>query len=160
MAGSTAKKALVLRFDRESLSGFVHPQSYLAERGIELLSANGSLVVVPYPDVKAVCFVRDFDVEQPSPQKLVFASRPKAHGLWVRLSFRDSQTMEGLIANNLLLFEPAGFSVTPPEGVWNSQKIFVPRTAVSEIEVLGVVGSSLRQARKKDEPREQLKFFE
>jgi hypothetical protein len=160
LAGSTAKKALILRFDRESLSGFIHPQTFLAEQGIELLSAGGSLVVVPYPDVKAVCFVRDFEVETPSAQKLVFASRPKAHGLWVRLSFRDGQTMEGLIANNLLLFEPVGFSITPPEGVWNSQKIFVPRSALAEVQVLGVVGSALRQSRKKDEPREQMKFFE
>ncbi len=160
MAGSTAKKAVVLRFDRESLSGFIHPQTFLAERGIELLSATGSLVIIPYPDVKAVCFVRDFEVQTPPPQKLVFANRPKAHGLWVRLGFRDGQTMEGLIANNLLLFEPAGLSVTPPEGAWNSQKIFVPRSALSEIQVLGVVGSSLRQGRKKEKPDEQLKFFD
>lgn len=160
MAGSTAKKALVLRFDRESLEGFIHPQTFLGERGVELLSANGTLLVLPYTDVKAVCFVRDFGVETPSAQKLVFASRPKSHGLWVRLEFRDGHTMEGLIANNLLLFEPAGFSVTPPEGAWNSQKIFIPRTALTEVQVLGVVGSSLRKAPRKEEPREQLKFFE
>ncbi|MCC7496069.1 MAG: hypothetical protein IT160_00740 [Bryobacterales bacterium] len=160
MAGSTTKKTIVLRFDREPLSGFVNPQTFLAEHGVELLSASGSLLAVPYRDVKAVCFVRDFDADPPPPNKLVFANRPKAHGLWVRLVFRDGQQMEGLIANNLLLFEPAGISVTPPEGVWNSQKIFVPRQALSDVQVLGVVGSPLRQPRKKEKPTGQMKFFE
>lgn len=150
----------MLRFDRESLTGFIHPQTFLGERGVELLSATGSLLVVPYADVKAVCFVRDFDFEAPSAQQLVFTNRPKAHGLWLRLTFRDGQSMEALIANNLLLIEPGGISVTPPEGVWNSQKIFVPRAALAEVQVLGVVGVPARKPAKKPEPAEQLKIFE
>jgi hypothetical protein len=160
LAGSTAKKAIVLRFDRESLSGFLQPGSYLAAAGVELLSSAGQLTVVPYGDVKAVCFVRDFEVEAPSPQKLVFANRPKSHGLWVRLAFRDGDTMEGLLSNNLLLLEPQGFTITPPEGAWNSQRIFVPRQALTDVQVLGVVGSPLREPRKKPQPKEQLGFFE
>lgn len=160
MAGSTAKKAIVLRFDRESLSGFVQSPAFTGEGGVELLSATGSLLTIPFTDVKAVCFVTNFEVEAPPAHKLVFANRPKAPGLWVRMVFRDGQVMEGLVANNLLLFEPAGFSVTPPEGVWSSRKIFIPRPALTGIEVLGVVGSPLRRQRKKEQSGKQLKFFE
>ena len=46
--------------------------------------------------------------------------------------------------NNLLAWEIAGFTVTPPEPDANNQRVFVPRQALRSIQVLGVVGSPLR----------------
>jgi len=51
LAGSTNKKVLVSRFDREPLSGFVNPQSYLHPAGLELLSQDGAVNVIPYQEV-------------------------------------------------------------------------------------------------------------
>src|SRR6202041_4093737 len=45
---STHKKALVSRFDREALSGFVNPQGYLLAQGLELMTQSGSVRMVPY----------------------------------------------------------------------------------------------------------------
>ena len=42
MAGSTTKKVLIRRFDREALTGFVNAQSYLQPAGVELLSPSGA----------------------------------------------------------------------------------------------------------------------
>ena len=61
MATSTTKKAVIRRFQRENLAGYVNPLSYLQPTGVELLSAEGQVVNVPYAEIKSVSFVRDFD---------------------------------------------------------------------------------------------------
>ena len=80
----------------------------------------------------------------------------------MRLLFRDHDSIEGVVSNNLMLLEPAGFSIVPPDPSFQNQKIFVPRAALAEVQVLSVVGSPLRrQARKVVEPaKDQISLFE
>ena len=66
--------------------------------------------------------------------------------------FNDGEVMDGVMPNNLLSWDTAGFAVTPPEPDGNNQKVFVPRQALKSIQVLGVVGSPLRGKRKKAAP--------
>jgi len=54
MSASTAKKVLVDRYDRSLLRGFVQPQSYRTPDGLELMSPDGSLTIVPYLQIKCV----------------------------------------------------------------------------------------------------------
>ena len=154
---------LVSRFDRETLAGFVNPQTYLTTAGIELLTIAGSLSVLPYVDVKTVCFVRDFQQGEPRKDLRLFVSRPKTEGLWLRMVFRDGEVMDGVLANNLLQLEPSGFTVVPPDPGYRKQRLFVPRAALSQIQVLGVVGSALHRGRKKPAVpgvKEQLSIFD
>jgi hypothetical protein len=152
VANSTAKKVIVRRFDRENLTGFVNPFSYLQLQTIELLKPEGSLILLPYGEVKSVCFVKDFEAEAES--RRIFLTRPKLEGLWVRMLFRDDEILDGILPNNLLAWDAAGFTVTPPEPDANNQRVFVPRSALKSIQVLGVVGSPLRPKRKKAVPAE------
>lgn len=144
---STAKKVIVRRFERENLTGFVNPFTYLQPASLELLKPEGALALIPYEEIKSVCFVSDFDAEA-EPQR-IFMTRPKLEGLWVRMIFRDGEVMDGILPNNLLSWEIAGFTVTPPEPDSNNQRVFVPRQALRSIQVLGVVGSPLRAGRRK-----------
>jgi hypothetical protein len=158
VASSTAKKVIVRRFDRETLTGFVNIFSYLQPTVVELLKPDGTLVLLPYEEVKSVCFVKDFEAEAES--RRVFMTRPKLEGLWVRMAFRDGEVMDGILPNNLLAWEIAGFTVTPPEPDANNQRVFVPRSALRSIQVLGVVGSPLRSKRKKaGAPADQQTLF-
>jgi hypothetical protein len=150
LASSTAKKVIVRRFDRESVSGFVNQFSYLQPQAIELLRPDGAIALLPYREVRSVAFVKDF--EEGSDQRRVFLTRPKLEGLWVRMVFRDGEVMDGILPNNLLAWEAAGFTVTPPEPDGNHQKVFVPREALRSIQILGVVGSPLRVKRAKPAP--------
>jgi hypothetical protein len=160
LAGSTNKKVLVTRFDRDTLSGFVNPQTYLQTLGLELLTTLGTVIVVPYSEVKTVSFVRDFDAGEARQEMRQFATRPKMEGLWVRLRFRDGDAMDGLLANNLLQLEHQGFTLVPPDPGFQNHRVFVPKAALSEVQVLGVVGSPLRKGRKaKPVPEEQLEIF-
>lgn len=158
MTGSTSKKVVVRRFEREPVLGFVNPRTYLTPGGIEILTRTGSIALVPYGEVKAVCFVRDFEGIEPGPAQQLFHTRPKTDGLWVRMRFRDGELMDGLLANNLLQLEPSGFTVVPPNPFSNSQRLFVPRQALLEMQVLGVVGSPLRR-RKKAPAAGQMEMF-
>jgi len=160
LAGSTSKKVRISRFDREPLLGFVNPQTYLRAAGVEFLTQDGSYTVTPYDEIKAVQFVRDFEPPDPSVERKVFNTRPKMDGLWVRVKFRDGEVMDGILANNLLQMEPHGFTIVPPDPYSNNQRLFLPRAALVELQVLGVVGSPLRQRKPKPVPKEQIGLFD
>ena len=162
MAVSSNKKVLLARFERESLRGFVQTPGGFGPDAIELLTPEGAVVQVPYPEAKAVCFVRDFDGGETWREQRSFAARPKTPGLWVRITFRDQDFIEGMIPNNLMLVEPAGFSIIAPDPTFQNQRIFVPRAALADVQVLGVIGSPLRRKapKKKILPEEeQLEMF-
>jgi hypothetical protein len=160
LAGSTSKKVRISRFDREALLGYVNPQTYLRAAGVELLTPDGNYTVVAYDEIKSVQFVKDFEPPDPAAERKVFNTRPKMDGLWVRVKFRDGEVMDGILANNLLLVEPHGFTVVPPDPYSNNQRVFLPRTALRELQVLGVVGSPLRQRKPKAVPKEQIGLFD
>ncbi len=113
------------------------------------------MVLVPYAEVKIVIFVKEF--ESSTEGTKLFQTRPKMEGLWVRMTFRDGDIMDGILPNNPVKWEVQGYSITPPEPYSNNQKLFVPREALSSMSVLGVVGSPLTRTRKakvdlKDQP--------
>ena len=159
MAGSTTKKAVIRRFDREALSGYLNPSTYQQLTGVELLSEDGNVATVPYDEIKTVLFVRDFDAAEDTARR-VFNTRPKMEGLWVSFLFRDGEVMEGVMPNNLLPAEPHGFTVIPPDPYSNHQRLFIPRSALRSVEVLGVVGSPLKKRKPKAPPKEQIGLFE
>ena len=159
MAQSTNKKVLLTRFDREPVEGFVHASAGFNDQTIEVLTPSGTLLRIPISDTKAVCFVRDFDAGETWREHRTFLTRPKMPGVWVRLLFRDSDSVEGMLPNNLMLVDPAGFSIIPPDPTFQNQRIFVPRPALREVQVLGVVGSPLRRRGTKKTAEEQLEMF-
>ena len=122
---------IVTRFDREPVPGFVQTPGGFAADSVELLTPSGTVVRVPYSEVKAVCFVRDFEDGDGWRQDRTYAARPKTAGLWVRLRFQDGDTSEGVIPNNLMLLEPEGFQIILPDPSFMGQRLFVPREALA-----------------------------
>jgi hypothetical protein len=88
--------------------------------------------------------VREFS-DDFEPERKAFLSRPKLDGLWVRLRFTDNDTLEGVVPNDLLSLLDNGLQITPPDLNSTSDRIFVPRSALSEVTVLGVVGIARRK---------------
>ena len=127
VSGSTVKRVVVERYDRERMRGFVNPQSCLRAGGVELLSPEGSVTEVPYSQIKAVSYVRDPEGSGVLSERRSFLARPKTAGLWVELKFRDGEMLEGVLPNNLLLPDEHGYMLTPPEAAGNAQRVFVPR---------------------------------
>lgn len=146
--------------DKEVLRGYVNPQSYLKTEGIEVLSITGQAVQLAYKEVKGVYFVRDFEGDHEHIERKTFSSRPKLEGLWLRMKFKDNEILDGILPNNLLLVTEKGFTVVPPDPFANNQRIFVPKTALQELLVLGVIGNPLRQKKRRaPAPAAQIRLF-
>ena len=150
---------IVRKTDKETLRGYVNPQNYVKAEGVEILTIAGQVVLLPYPEVKAVYFVRDFEGDREHVERKVFTSRPKLDGLWLRMKFKDNEILDGIIPNNLLLFTDKGFTVVPPDPFANNQRIFVPKAALSELLVLGVIGNPLKKKAAKAPPVGQIELF-
>lgn len=146
--------------DSSYIEGYISQHSFERPEGVEILKRTAQVAVVPYHEIRAVYFVRDFD-EPPEDGEKRFGSRPKLDGLWVRLTFRDEQVYEGVIANDLLQIGEHGVTITPPEANSNTQRIFVPRKSLAELKVLSVIGSPVhrRRARRKTPSADQKKLF-
>jgi len=133
----------VRKLDKSLVKGFVAPDLFLQPEGVEIIDRDGHLLQIPLAEVKGVFFVRDFDGNPRRPERKAFLSRPRLGGLWVRLTFKDKEVLDGVISSNLLELHPAGFLVTPPDAYSNNLRMFIPRTALEKIEVLSVVPESI-----------------
>jgi Family of unknown function (DUF6982) len=144
---STHKRVVVLLLDRTAVRGYLDAASLGQSEAIDLLTPEGEHRVIPTEDVKCVYFVREFGADFDLERK-TFLSRPKLDGLWVRLRFRDEDVLEGIVANDLLGLLNSGVQLTPPDLHGNTLRLFVPRSALVEMKVLGVVGAARRATRK------------
>jgi hypothetical protein len=145
---TTHKKAVVALFDGSTEQGYLNPQSLGTGDSVDILTRDGEHKEVRAGDVKAVYFVKEF-TEPFELDRKTFLSRPKLDGLWVRLRFRDEDEMEGLVPNDLLGLLDTGVRLTPPDLHGNSLWVFIPRSALAEMKVLGVVGVARRAPREK-----------
>ena len=113
-------------------------------QSVDLLTPEGAHEVIPLEKVRSIYFVREF-TDDFEPERKAFLSRPKLDGLWVRLRFTDNETLEGVIPNDLLSLFDNGVQITPPDLNSATDRIFVPRSALEELTVLGVVGIARRK---------------
>jgi len=143
--------------DRDSVSGYVSPAQFVNDGKVEVLNTAGTVVLIDLKEIKGVYFVREFG-EAESLTRKTFTTRPRAEGLWVRLRFKDSEVLEGLMPADLMQTMPEGYLVNPPDQRSNTQRIFVPRTALESLTVLAVIGATRRQKRAADQ--RQVPMFE
>ena len=143
-AASTHKKVVVELLEKKLVRGYLNPARLPQAEIIDVLTPEGEHVEIPLAKVRAVYFVRDLE-EEIEMERKSFLSRPKLDGLWVRVRFKDGGSQEGVIPNDLLGFQDNGLQMTPPDFNSNTDRIFVPRSALSEVTVLGVVGIARRK---------------
>jgi hypothetical protein len=149
---STHKKVVIELVEKTILRGYLNPTHLPHAESLDLLSPEGTHEEVPLAKVRAIYFVRDLgdDIHM---ERKSFLSRPKLDGLWVRLRFRDGESLEGVIPNDLLTLQDNGLQLTPPDSASNTDRIFVPRSALTEVTVLGVVGIARRKPAPKPAPK-------
>ncbi len=143
---STHKKVIIRKLDRDTMQGHV-TATFIVDGKLEMLNLAGKLVSVDLKEVKGVYFVRDFGDTEDLIRK-TFTTRPRTEGLWVRLHFRDNDVLEGMMPNDLTQILPEGYFVNPPDARSNTQRIFVPKTALSDLGVLAVIGAPGARRRK------------
>lgn len=144
---STHKKVIVQTLQRKTLRGYLNPSRLGRAEILDLLTPEGNHENVSLEDVRCVYFVREF-TNSFELQRKYFLSRPKLDGLWVRLTFRDDEVLEGIVPNNLLELLDRGVNLTPPDLHGEVTRLYVPRTALAGLTVLGVVGIARRSPRR------------
>jgi hypothetical protein len=130
--------------DKKPVRGYLNPGRLGQAEPIDLLTPDGEHEQIPLAKVRSIYFVREFS-DDFEPERKAFLSRPKLDGLWVRLRYADNETMEGVVPNDLLSLLDNGLQITPPDLNSTTDRIFVPRSALAEVTVLGVVGIARRK---------------
>jgi hypothetical protein len=156
---STHKKVIVRKSDRDSINGYVSPANFVVDGKLELLNTSGNVVAIDLRDIKAVYFVRDFSDTDVMNRK-TFTTRPRTEGLWVRLKFKDSEIIEGLMPNDLAQNPAEGFLINPPDLRSNTQRIFVPRASLMAVSVIAVIGAGKRRRKGGAPDTRQVTLFE
>ena len=141
---STHKKVVIRKMDRDSINGYVAPANFVREGKLELLNTAGNVVTIDLKDIKVVYFVREFG-DADSPSRKTFTTRPRTEGLWVRLRFKDNEVLEGMMPNDLSLDTAEGFLINPPDLRSNTQRLWIPRSSLEELDVVAVIGAAKRK---------------
>lgn len=150
---NTRKKVIVRRFSGDTLPGYLPHASLVRNGSVDLLDLSGRILTLPVSDIKTISYVRDFNLsDTANPERLTrrsFLARPRSEGLWLRLTFRSGDLLEGLAPTDrgLLdsLVDDAGLFLTPPDTRSNTQRIYVPRAAITEVVLLAVITTPSRK---------------
>jgi hypothetical protein len=163
---SAHKKVIVRRLLGDTLpgylplSGFVRLRSVEKDRVVDLLDLSGRILSIALSEIKHICYVRDFNLnDTANPEHLTrrtFLARPRTEGLWLRLTFRGQSTpstepeqFEGLAPLDVTLMDDvlhdAGLFLIPPDVRSNTQRIYIPRSSISELQLIAVVTSPSRK---------------
>ena len=144
---SSRKKVLVRRFSGDIVAGYLPSGGFVHAGAVELLDLGGRIVPLPLNDIKHISYVRDFNLNDAvNPERLArrtFLARPRTEGLWVRLTFRSGDQLEGLAPTDLSildgLIDDAGIFLAPPDTRSNTQRLFIPRAAITELHLIAVI---------------------
>ena len=150
---SAQKKVIVRRLTGETLPGYLQQSFFVRQQTVNLLDLSGRVVSLPTSEIKHVCYVRDFNLsDTTNPERLnrrTFLARPRTEGLWLRMTFRTGDLLEGLAPTDISLLDDllqdTGLHLSPPDIRSNTQRIFVPRTALSDLQLIAVITTPSRR---------------
>ena len=168
-SSSSRKKVIVRRLTGETVPGYLPLSGFLRNRStepaIDLLDLSGHVISIFIKDIKHICYVRDFNLnDTATPERLTrrtFLARPRSEGLWLRLTFRalpstaasaaasPPDQLEGLAPIDASLLDDlvgdAGLQLTPPDVRSNTQRVYVPRAAIADLQLIAVITTPSRK---------------
>jgi hypothetical protein len=155
---ATRKPVIVRKLSRDWYAGYAVAVPGADSPELELLDSSGKLLRLPWTEIKWVCYTREpasgdgpgslSRSDTVNPERLLrrrFTSRPRIAGVWLRLTLSDGEELEGITANDRSLVDGPGVMLTPPDTRSNTQRVFVPRSSIRELTVLGVIAPTSSQ---------------
>ncbi|HEV2709815.1 MAG TPA: hypothetical protein VGU67_06375 [Edaphobacter sp.] len=154
---SSRKKVIVRRLTGETVPGYLPLAAFVQNQTVDLLDLSGRVIPIALKDIKHICYVRDFNLtDTVTPERLTrrtFLARPRSEGLWLRITFRtdakEPDQLEGLAPIDAALLDDlvkdAGLHLTPPDIRSNTQRVYVPRSAIAELQLIAVITTPSRR---------------
>jgi hypothetical protein len=102
------------------------------------LAETGATEEVSTRNAKAVFFVKTFDGDTRHRALHFHENAPIVQGLWVRVSFQDGETIEGIISNSRDFVLEHGFFMMPTDPNGNNRLIYVLKDRLKDFNVLGM----------------------
>ncbi len=163
---NSRKKVIVRLLDGALQCGYLPAAGVLDAAGnVELLDLEARMIALELSAVKHIAYVRDFNLGEADPEKLsrrTFLARPRTEGVWLRLTLVGGEVLEGLAAGDIALadglIEDGGVFLTPPDVRSNTQRLYIPRSAFTAMQVVAVIGT-VAVAKAKPVVKEQEKLF-
>jgi hypothetical protein len=168
---SSRKKVILRTLANATLPGYLPVTGLVESRAsvhtIDLLDLEGRITPIPLETVRSVAYVRDFNLgDRDDPERLTrrtFLARPRAEGLWLRLTLRGGEILEGLAPLDLslvdALLEDRGLFLIPPDIRSNTQRLFIPRHAFLDLQILAVITTPSKPKPSKSTPDDQPSLF-
>lgn len=142
---STHKKIAVRTRERGWLCGHLDPHRFRQHGRVQWLSLDGQMTELPASEVKGVFFLASFDVLAQLSTLRIAATRPRLPGLWVRVDYADGDSFFGILGNRLTDLDGTGLFLLPPLLSAPFQRVYIPREAMAEAAVLGIIGQGRRR---------------
>lgn len=98
---------------------------------------DGIVEEIALTQTQGVYFVKEFEKDS-NHSNLLFYNLPPLERLWVRLTFKDGQVIEGMIENGAHFVLNPGFLVTPTDPTGNNRLIFVMKSQLNDVKVIGL----------------------
>jgi hypothetical protein len=146
---ASAHKKVILRTVENALHfGYLPLTRLLEGKSILMLDLEGRVHPIPLDSVRSIAYVRDFNLQDRiDPERLTrrtFLARPRAEGLWVRLTLTEgAEILEGLAPLDLALLDglldDRGIFIIPPDIRSNTQRLYIPRHAIADMQILAVI---------------------
>ncbi len=163
------KKVIVRSFSGALAWGYLPQDGFVDGDGVDLLDSAGRVSRLVLSEIKTIAIVKDFNSDdEVDPERMgrkSFLGRPRGEGLWLKVEFRDGDLLEGLVHFDVQFMDvfmvDYGFRMVPPDARSNTQSLFIPRVAVTKVEVLGYVGApGKKKTKSAADAAEQPRLFE
>lgn len=96
---------------------------------------------IPMRNIKSVFFVKSFRGDPGRKDVRFYSNGPEVGKLWVEITLKDSEVIEGLIENSVLHLLGDGLVVKPTDMGSNNLLVYVNKAAIDSFRVLGVRAS-------------------
>jgi len=161
---SGRKKVIIRRFNDQLHWGYLPQEVALLHGYVELIDPAAHVTPILLTEIKWIAYVRDFNLQDRTvPERLdrkKFQARPRSEGVWVRMRLTDGDVLEGLVQFNRTLMDSLsdsmGIFMTPPDTRGNTQRLFVPRSAMEWIEAVGLIQPTAKAVKVAKEPQPTL----
>ncbi len=102
------------------------------------VAESGETLRLRVEGLKALFFVKSFEGRSEYREVKFFDKNPPIKGLWVRVQFFDSESLEGIVQNSIDFLVKPGFFLKPPDPASNNAVLYVVKSSLADFRVLGV----------------------